>query len=330
MQSFTRTLRKIYIFINIILLIQTFTFGVNIEKVYVGIKYSFRNFRTDGTVILVDPFSKNMVIYNLETKQIVTAYSSIGSYVMNVYQSENDYIIVDRTSPKISKINPYGNLIKSVSFQKRIQSSLLQDNVLYILLEGGELYSFDKDLNTIGTYKFSGSPAYIFSWNGKIFATYLWNENYDIEFVNEKPQKIGLTTPSILVGDILIDTRDGQLYNLKTGKITKISKYISSAYYDGEKYYITSMAGLSLTIVQNDSVQNSFKVPYTPTFVKKVGEYVVILSAPYNKVMVTKDGKEINVFDTGDYPFEVFTLKDSQSAFSVYCSDSGEFYYYTF
>ncbi|PHJ13654.1 hypothetical protein IM41_05155 [Fervidobacterium sp. SC_NGM5_G05] len=330
MQSSTRILRKIHFFLLIVMLIQTFTFGVNIEKVYVGIKYSFRNFRTDGTVILVDPFSRNMVVYNLELKQIVTAYSSIGSHVMNVYQSENDYIIVDRTSPKISKITLYGNLIKSVSFQKRIQSSLLQDNVLYILLEGGELYSFDKDLNTIGTYKFSGSPAYIFSWNGKIFATYLWNENYDIEFVNEKPQKIGLTTPSILVGDILIDTRDGQLYNLKTGKITKISKYISSAYYDGEKYYITSMAGLSLTIVQNDSVQNSFKVPYTPTFVKKVGEYIVILSAPYNKVMVTKDGKEINVFDTGDYPFEVFTLKDSQSAFSVYCSDSGEFYYYTF
>jgi len=303
-------------------------FGINVEKLFIGVKYSFRNFQADGSVIFVDPFSKKMVVYDISSKSIIYSYNYIGSFVISVYRHENGYFIIDRTGQYVAKISTDGQQLKRIGFQRRIQGSLMQDDKIYILLEGGELHVLDKELNRAFTYKFSGSPAYIFSWNGKVFVTYLWNDNYDIEFINEPPKELGLTTPSILVEDMLIDTRGGQIYNLKTGKITKLASYISSAFYDGTNYYITSMSNSTVYIVQNDSIRSSFKLPYTPTTVKKVGNLMIFLSAPYNKVMVTTDGKEIKVYDTGDYPLEIFSIENFQNMFAVYCTDSGDMYYY--
>ncbi|MGC8820734.1 MAG: hypothetical protein ACP5PP_06525 [Fervidobacterium sp.] len=322
--------RYLIFFTLFILAVSSLIFSSSVEKVYIGIKYSFRNFRTDGTVILVDPINKNMVVYDLELKQILNLYKYIGSYVINSFPIDDGYIIIDRVGQKISKISFEGWVINGLSFPRRIQQSLFQDNSIYVLLEGGELNVFDTDLNKKFSYNFSGSPTFLFLWNGKIFVTYLWNDNFDVEFVGEKPRKIGLTTPSILVKDMLVDTRGGQLYNLGTGKIVKLAPYISSADFDGSAYYVSSMSNQTIYVVQNDSVVYSFKVPYTPTAVKKIGENIVILSASGNKVMVTNDGKDIKVFDTGDYPLEVFPLNDSQNSFAVYCSDSGEMYYYKF
>lgn len=318
------------IFLCVLLLLDIFLLGINVEKVFVGVKYSFRNFQTDGSVIFVDPFNRKMVVYDISSKSVVSSYDYIGSFVISVYSYENGYFIVDRTGQYVAKVSIDGQQLKRVGFQKRIQGSLMQDDKIYILLEGGELHVLDKELNRAFTYKFTGSPAYIFSWNEKVFVTYLWNDNYDIEFINETPKKIGLTTPSILVGDMLIDTRGGQVYNLKTGKITKLSSYISSAYYDGTNYYITSMSNSTVYIVQNDSIRSSFKLPYTPTAVRKVGNLFVFLSAPYNKVMVTTDGKDVKVYETGDYPLEIFSVENSQNVVAVYCTDSGDLYYYYF
>lgn len=308
----------------------SFVLGINIEKVFIGVKYSFRNFQTDGSVIFVDPFSRKMVVYDITSKSVVSSYDYIGNFVINVYRYETGYFIVDRTGQYIAKVSFEGQQLKRIGFQRRIQGSLMQDDKIYILLEGGELHVLDKELNRVFTYKFTGSPAYIFSWNGKVFVTYLWNDNYDMEFINESPKELGLTTPSILVGDMLIDTRGGQIYNLRTGKITKLAPYISSAFYDGTNYYITSMSNSTVYIVQNDSIRTSFKLPYTPTTVKKLGNLMVFLSAPYNKVMVTTDGKEIKVYETGDYPLEIFSIQNLQNMFAVYCTDSGDMYYYYF
>lgn len=319
-----------YILVFLAIFFSQLIFGVTTEKVYVGLKYSFRNYKTNGDVILIDPFSKTMVIYGLESKKIMSFYNQIGSFVIAVYDLKDSHIIVDRTAPAIYKKSLNGEVIASVKFDRRIQSSVYVNDTIYILLEGGQLFVYDKDLKLIFKSSFSGSPAYLFIWKGKVLATYLWNNSYDVEFLGEKPYKIGLTTPALLVEDLLIDTRGGQVYNLSNKKTTRIAPYISSAYFDGTFYYIASMSNSAIYILREDDMVGSFSVPYTPTYVSKVGNYIVILSAPYNKVMVTENGKDILTFDTGDYPIEVFKLFNDTNSFAVYCSDSGEMYYYYF
>lgn len=321
-------LLKVLVFIFLIL--GTVFFALNIEKVFIGVKYSFRSFQSNGNVIFLDPFNKKMVIYDLVEKSVVYSHDHVGDFVINVYQYDDCYFVVDRVGRYVAKVSDEFLQMKRLSFQRRIQGSLMQGDKIYVLLEGGELHIVDKELNRVSTYKFSGAPSYIFSWNKKVFATYLWNDNYDIEFINETPKDLGLTTPSMLVGDLLIDTRGGQVYNLRTGKSLKLASYLSSAFYDGTNYYIACMSSSAIYIVKNDTVQSSFKVPYTPTAVKKVGEFIVVLSAPYNKVMVTTDGKNVEVYETGDYPLEIFGIKNLQNAFSIYCSDNGYMYYYYF
>lgn len=318
------------IFLFAIFLVNLTLFGVNVEKVFLGVKYSFESFQSDGNAIFVDPFNKKMIVYDLSSKSIVSSLDYVGNFVIGVYQSENGYVVVDKTGHYISKISKQGFQVKRVVLRDKIQGSLLQDDKIYILLENGELYVFDTNLNQVSTYKFSDSPDYIFSWNKKILVTYQWNDNYDVEFINEKPRKIGLMTPSILVGDLLIDTRGGQAYNLKTGKTITLAPYISSGFYDGTNHYIACMSNLTVYIVKNDSVQSSFKVPYPPTAIKKIGNLIVTLSAQHNKVMVTVDGKDVKAYETGDNPQEIFKVKNSQSVFSVYCSDNGYMYYYHF
>jgi hypothetical protein len=323
----------LFIFTLLVLLIFSSTlFSVVIEKVYVGIKYSFRNYRTNGDVIFIDPFSKKMALYELSSKQILDFYNYIGNFVIAAYDLKDSYIIVDRTGPSLSKMALSGELISTVKFDRRIQASIFDSEKIYILLEGGAAYVFDKNLKQLSASNFTGSPAYMFLWKGKLLGTYLWNDNYDVEFLGEKPVKVGLTTPSILVNDLLVDTRGGKVYNLATGKITKLASYISSAYYDKDSgyYYISSMSNSTVYIVKDDSVVNSFQVPFTPTQISRIGNFIVTLSAPYNKVMVTTNGKDITVLDTGDYPLEIFKIGNSNTSFAVYCSDSGEVYYYYF
>jgi len=79
--------------------------------------------------------------------------------------------------------------------------------------------------------------------------------------------------------------------------------------------------------LNGENTISSFQVPYTPTAIAKVGENIVVISAPYNKVMITTDGKNIETYPTGEYPIEIFKLNNG---FAVYCSDSGEVYYYYF
>ncbi|MGQ9856529.1 MAG: hypothetical protein ACUVQF_07315 [Fervidobacterium sp.] len=324
-----RSLRFVVSFLFLILFFSS-VFSVTIEKVYVGIKYSFRNFRTNGDVIFIDPFSRNMAVYDISSKQILSYFNYIGNFVIAVYDLKNSYLVVDRTGPYLSKISLDGELLQSVKFERRIQGSLFDGKNAYILLEGGALHIYDTNLKLVSKSAFSGSAAYIFLWRDKVLGTYLWNDSYDVEFLNEKPVKIGLTTPSILVNDLLVDTRGGQVYNLATGKLTKLASYISSAYFDGDTYYIASMSNSTIYMLKNDEIIGGFKVPYTPTYVAKVGEQVVVLSAPYNKVMVTSNGKDIITLDTGDYPLEVLRINNSNNSFAVYCSDSGEVYYYYF
>ncbi|QIV78804.1 hypothetical protein HER11_07615 [Fervidobacterium pennivorans subsp. keratinolyticus] len=316
----------------VLLIFYNTLFGIVIEKVYVGIKYSFRNYRTNGDVIFIDPFGKKMALYELSSKQILDFYNYIGNFVIAVYDLKDSYIIVDRTGPYLSKMALSGELLSTVKFDRRIQASIFDGEKIYILLESGAAYTFDKNLKQLSVANFTGSPAYMFLWKGRLLGTYLWNDNYDVEFLGEKPLKIGLTTPSILVNDLLVDTRGGKVYNLATGKITKLASYISSAYYDKDSgnYYICSMSNSTVYVIKDDTVVNSFQVPFTPTQVSKIGNFIVVLSAPYNKVMVTTNGKDFTVLDTGDYPLEIFKIGNSNTSFAVYCSDSGEVYYYYF
>lgn len=301
--------------------------AVTIEKTYVGIKYSFRNFRTNGEVIFIDPFGKKMAVYELATKQILAFYNYIGNFVVEVYDLKNSYITVDRTGPNISKVSLAGEALKTVKFERRIQGSVMNNGNIYVLLEGGQFYVYDTDLKQVSSGKFVGSPAYIYAWNGKVFGTYIWNDSYDVEFIGEEPKDLGLTTPSLLVRDLLIDTRGGQVYNLETKKTIKLSSYISSAYFDGQNYLIASMSNSKVYTLNGENTISSFQVPYTPTAIAKVGENIVVISAPYNKVMITTDGKNIETYPTGEYPIEIFKLNNG---FAVYCSDSGEVYYYYF
>lgn len=326
---------KVLVLAFIVLLSLIFSgtaFSLVVEKVYVGIKYSFRNYRTNGDVIFIDPFSRKMALYELSSKQILGFYNYIGNFVIAVYDLKDSYIVVDRTGPNLSRMALSGELISNAKFDRRIQSSLFDGDKIYVLLEGGTVYAFDKNLNQIFKKSFTGSPAYLFLWRGQLLATYLWNDNYDVEFLGEQPVKTGLTTPSILANDLLVDTRGGKVYNLATGKTTKLAAYISSAHYDKDtgQYYISSMSNSTVYVLKDDAVMNSFQVPYTPTQVSKIGNYIVVLSAPYNKVMVTTNGKDTMVLDTGDYPLEVFKIGASTTSFAVYCSDSGEVYYYYF
>ena len=137
-----------------------------------------------------------------------------------------------------------------------------------------------------------------------MFGTYIWNDSYDIEFIGEEPKDLGLTTPSLLVGNLLIDTRGGQVYNLETKKTIKLSSYISSAYFDGQNYLIASMSNSKVYTLNGENTISSFQVPYTPTAIAKVGENIVVISAPYNKVMITADGKNIETYPTGEYPMK--------------------------
>ncbi|HOQ39244.1 MAG TPA: hypothetical protein PKI14_04010 [Fervidobacterium sp.] len=301
--------------------------AITIEKTYVGIKYSFRNFRTNGEVIFIDPFGKKMAVYELATKQIMAFYNYIGNFVTSVYDFKNSYIIVDRTGPSISKVSLAGEALKTVKFERRIQGSVINDGKVYVLLEGGQFYAYDSELKQVASGKFAGSPAYIYAWNGKVFGTYIWNDSYDIEFIGEEPQDIGLTTPSILNENLLIDTRGGQVYNLETKKVIKLSPYLSSSYFDGQSYFVSSMSNSTVYVLDGEKVLWSFRVPYTPTSVSKIGENIVVLSSSNNKVMVTTDGKNIETYPTGEYPIEIFKLNNG---FAVYCSDSGEIYYYYF
>jgi len=326
----TKIKKLAFLFLIVYIIISINAFGITTEKVYVGLKYSFRNYRTNGDVILIDPFSKNMAVYNLSNKQVLAFYTHIGNFVIAAYDLKDSYIIVDRTGPFISKISLSGEVLSKVRFERRIQASNFSKDNIYVLLEGGQLFIYNRDLKLVSKYSFSASPAYLFVWEGKVFSTYLWNDNYDIEFVGEKPKKVGLTTPSLLVENLLIDTRGGQVLNLSNNKLTKVASYISSAYFDGDKYYIASMSNSTIYVLKNDVIISSFHVPYTPTYISKIGNYVIVLSAPYNKVMIIKNDKDISVFDTGDYPIEVFKINNSQDSFAVYCSDSGEMYYYYF
>lgn len=314
------------------------SFSLNIEKVYIGIKYSFRIFKTDGEVIFVDPFSRKMILFNLYSRQVLNFLNNVGKFAVGAYKLENGYLIVDRVDPSVQRISDFGERIFRINLSKRVQGNILNGNRLYILLEGGEFEEFEireNELRRISTYKFEGSPSYIFLWKDKIFATYLWNDERDIQFLGENPKELGLTTPSLLIEDILIDTRGGKVYNLNTNKITALAPYISSGYYDPVEniYYIASMSNFSVYLIKDDKIISSFKVPFTPTNISKINNSIVILSAPYNKVMITSDGKNILTLDTGDYPLEIFKidkLSGNPNAFAVYCSDSGEIYYYYF
>ncbi|ODN29970.1 hypothetical protein [Fervidobacterium thailandense] len=318
-------MRKLLLILSALLVV-TSILAWNVDKVYVGIKYSFRNFRTDGKLILVDPFSRRLALYDLENKRIEFSANQFGSFVIAVYDIQDGYLVVDRTSPSVSRLDKEWKTVKRVALPRRIQGAYFDGANLYVLLESGSLYIFDTELNQISTHNFSGSPAYLLVWKSRPFVTYLWNDNADIQFLGDTPREFGLTTPALLEGTYLVDTRGGQLLNLETGKIVKLKPYISSIAFDGNVYYVASQSVSTIYVVNEDKILRSFQVPYTPTTVKKVYDFIVILSAPYNKVMVTRDGSSLDVLETGDYPLEVFEISNG---FAVYCSDSGEIWYYT-
>lgn len=329
--------KKVFLLILMFLFSSILIFSSNIDKVYIGVKYSFRTFRTNGDIIFVDPFNKKILSFNLYSRQVSNFLTNVGTFVIGVYKLENGYILVDRVDPSIVIISDFGERISRINLSKRVQGSLFNGKQLYVLLEGGILEVFelnaDNRLKKSFTYNFEGSPSYIFLWKDNIFVTYLWNNERDIQFLGERPKELGLTTPSLLIGDILVDTRGGKLYNLITNNIVTIAPYISSGYYDQAEnvYYVASMSNFTVYQIKDDKVIYSFKVPFTPTNISKIGDNIIILSAPYNKVMITKNGKDIITFDTGDYPLEVFILQDgTKSGFAVYCSDSGEIHYYYF
>ncbi|MFN3691995.1 MAG: hypothetical protein ACK4R7_03790 [Fervidobacterium sp.] len=335
--TFENIRKKLFLLILLSLFSSILIFSSNINKVYIGVKYSFRTFRTNGDIIFVDPFGKKIISFNLYSRQVSNFLSNVGTFVIGVYKLEKGYILVDRVDPSIVIISDFGERISRVNLSKRVQGSLFNGKQLYVLLEGGILEVFElnaeNQLKKSLTHNFEGSPSYIFLWKDNIFVTYLWNNERDIQFLGGQPKELGLTTPSLLIGDMLVDTRGGKLYNLTTNNIITISPYISNGYYDQVEnvYYVASMSNYSVYQIKDDKVIHSFKVPFTPTNISKIDDYMIILSAPYNKVMITKNGKDIITFDTGDYPLEVFSLKDeTKTGFAVYCSDSGEIYYYYF
>lgn len=318
-------MRKLLLSLAVLISLTTL-FAWNVEKVYVGIKYSFRNFRTDGKVFLVDPFSRRLVIYDIENKRVDFSMNQFGSFVISVFSLPDGHLVVDRTNPSVLKFDLEWKQIKRVTLPRRVQGSVFSNGTLYVLLEGGSLHVFDPNLNQLSTHNFMGSPAYLFLWKDRPFVTYLWNDNADIQFIGETPKEFGLTTPALLEGNYLVDTRGGQLLNMETGKIVKLKPYISSITFDGKAYYVASQSVSTVFVINEDKVLQSIQVPYTPTTVKRVQDKLVVLSAPYNKVMVIRDGNSLEVFETGEYPIEVFEIANG---FVVYCSDSGEMWYYT-
>uniref|UniRef100_A0A7C4GF20 WD40 repeat domain-containing protein n=1 Tax=Fervidobacterium thailandense TaxID=1008305 RepID=A0A7C4GF20_9BACT len=304
----------------------TVSLAWNVDKVYVGIKYSFRNFRNNGKVFLVDPFSRKLTIYDIENRRVDFSIEQFGSFVIAVFSTSNGYLIVDRTSPSVLKFDPDWRQIKKVPLTRRVQGSVFSNGNLYLLLEGGTLCVFDQDLNQLSAHNFTGSPAYLFVWKELPFVTYLWNDNADIQFLGDEPKDFGLTTPAIFEGSYLVDTRGGQLLNMETGKVIKLKPYISSVTFDGKTYYAASQSASTIFVINEDKIVQSIQVPYTPTAVKRIQDKLVILSAPYNKVMVIRDGGSLEVLETGEYPLDVFEIANG---FAVYCSDSGEMWYYT-
>lgn len=301
-------------------------FAWNVDKIYVGVKYSFRNFRADGKIFLVDPFSRKLVVYDIENKRIDLSMNQFGSFVIAVFNTPDGYLVVDRTSPSVSKFDLEWKQTKRITLPKRVQGAVFSNNSLYVLLEGGTLYIFDQDINQLSAHDFTGTPAYLFLWKGRPFVTYLWNDGADVQLLGDVPKDFGLTTPALLEGNYLVDTRGGQLLNLETGAVVKLKPYISSITFDGRMYYVASQSVSTVFVVNDDKVLHSFQVPFTPTAVRKIQDKLVILSAPYNKVMVTRDGSFIETLETGEYPIEVF---ETANGFVVYCSDSGEMWYYT-
>ncbi|MEN3042204.1 MAG: hypothetical protein ABDH59_02725, partial [Fervidobacterium sp.] len=82
-------LLKVLVFVFLIL--STIFFTLNIEKVFIGVKYSFRSFQSNGNVVFLDPFNKKMVIYDLVEKSVVYSHDHVGDFVINVYQCEDSY-----------------------------------------------------------------------------------------------------------------------------------------------------------------------------------------------------------------------------------------------
>lgn len=297
------------------------------EKVYIGLKYSFRTFCRNGEVVLVDPFSRTATFYNLEAKTVTRTISPFGNFVIALYEVPDGFLVVDRGEPSVFKIRPTGQIVRRVSLPRRALSSTFVNNTLYVLVEGGAIFAFSPDLVQTMNDTFRGSPMYVFSWNNRVLATFLWNDAADFQFIGEVQRDVGLITPSALVGDFLVDTRGGQLYNLRTGKLVKLRPYISSVYYDGRYYYVASMSVATVYKLDDEKVLSSFQVPYTPTTVKKVGDAIIVLSSAYRKVMVSHNERDVSVYESGEYPIDVFAIQDG---FAVYCSDSGEFWYYRF
>lgn len=297
------------------------------DKVYIGLKYSFRTFCRNGEVVLVDPFSRTAAFYNLESKTVTRTISPFGNFVIALYEVPDGFLVVDRGEPSVFKMRATGQIVRRVSLPRRALSSTFVNNTLYVLLEGGAVLAFTPDLSQTMNDTFRSSPAYVFSWNNRLLATFLWNDGADFQFIGEAPREVGLVTPSLLVGDFLVDTRGGQLYNLRTGKLVKLRPYISSVHYDGKHYYVASMSVATVYKLDDEKVLTSFQVPFTPTVVRKVGDAIVVLSSASSKVMVSFDERNVGIYESGEYPIEVFAVTDG---FAVYCSDSGEFWYYRF
>lgn len=309
-------------------LVVTTLFSISVsERVFLGVKYSFRTFSRSGEVILVDPFAKSVVFFNLEARKVTRTFAPLGNFIIGIYEVPDGFIVVDRGEPSVFKIRVGGQIVRRVPLPRRAISSTFENNIVYVLLEGGTIIGFNSELSQVSSETTRGNPSYVFVWNGRVLVTHLWSESIDFQFLGETHRDVGLMTPSIVVGDFLVDTRGGQLYNLRTGVTIKTAPYISSVHYDGTHYYACSMSNSTIYKLDAERVLGSFRVEYTPTNIKKLGDALVILSAPHAKVMVTFNERDVTVRDTGEYPLEVFRVPNG---FAVYCSDSGEMWYYGF
>ncbi len=288
------------------------TFSSKVESFFVGSKYSISAVNKQNKLLLVDPINSKGILFDLKQKKVNKTFDYIANYVVHVEPTNDGFLIVDKSENSVFLLTNAGIFRNKVKLERPILTVLGTNNgEVFLILEDLEILKLDSNLKTFEKVSNIGEPNSIVQIMSDIIKN---NSSY-------------ISDNIAIVENYLVYRKLGIIIDLKTGKALSLAPYISDILHDKESqlYYVVCASDSSIYILSNFETFIVVKVPYRPSMIRKVGDMFCIVSSESDKLLVTKDFNNYQIYDTGIFPKNIFVI---QNQCVVYCFESGEIIYF--